>query len=123
MGELSPQAVASDVFDESLQALMAHSIRAIQNLFKKAGLTLEVLVIADNRAVLPLDGPPTGPTSILRSQLLGTTDPCRTCAKRVRATIFLHRFCTKNLARVCIAHELFHLMAELAQYEKGGKKV
>jgi hypothetical protein len=111
---------AGEIFKESLLSMMAHSIRATQNVFKKAQLTLDLVILADTRNILKLKAPPEGPTSILRSQMPLGEPPCPGCARRVKATIHLHKYCCKNLARICIAHELCHLLMELEQYKRAG---
>lgn len=102
-----PIKAARDIFDESLSALMAHTIRASVNHFRKNGLELDVRIIADSYQVVT-----NGSTSVLKSKLVG---------KNLRADIFLHPHANKHLARICIAHEIYHLLMELQQWRANNR--
>lgn len=103
-----PSAFAREIFDESLSSLMAHTIRACVNFFrKKGGLELDVKITADTYQTITM-----GATSVLKTKLVG---------KNLRADIFLHQHANKNLARICIAHEIFHLLMEFEQWKANNR--
>ena len=104
-----PLKAALDIFNESLSSLMAHTIRASVNYFRlRGGLELDVRIIADTYDRITL-----GATSVLKSKLVD--------GRNLRADIFLHKHANRHLARICIAHELFHLLMELEQWKKNNK--
>ncbi len=98
---------------------MAHSVRGTVNYFRirKHPVDLNVWVIPDLFARIKLSAPKTGLTSIVETQFIkgvgGEFD-------RLTARIYIHREANKDLARICIAHELYHLLLELWEFERGG---
>ena len=60
-----------------------------------------------------------GATSILATWFLPKRFPAD--RERVRASIYIHPQANRHLARICIAHELYHLLMELDQYNKHRK--
>ncbi|MEQ1860855.1 MAG: hypothetical protein ABMA13_13045 [Chthoniobacteraceae bacterium] len=114
---MDPIQSAKAVFEESVKSLMAHTIRGMQNyFFNHAGLQLEVKVIADKAGRIPLLDPRQGITSVLHSRLLRKSRPGE--YDRVLARIYIHGHANKDLARICIAHEMYHLLLELEQYRE-----
>ena len=92
---------------------MAHSIRALSNHLLRRGVELDVRIIPDLANALQ------GATSFLRTSFRpkkrdGEHD-------RVVAFIFIHRYATKNLARLCIAHEIYHILLEFDVYTDLGR--
>jgi hypothetical protein len=120
---LIPLTESKAVFDESLVALMAHSVRGVVNRFRKHFIELDICVIADTINVIKLKAPSAGATSVLVTNFVrGTRGPVRGCERdRVYAKIYVHREANKHLARVCIAHEIYHLALELDSFIKGGR--
>lgn len=99
---------------------MAHALRAVTNKFVRKGIDLDVRVIADMADSIQLMEPRKGATSILLSRFRkGLADGER---DRVHALIFIHKFANRHLARVCIAHEVYHLLLELQAYVEGGRR-
>lgn len=113
----NPIESAQEIFEECLSALMAHTIRATQNHFRKKGLILELKVVADVNDVISLTAPGVGPTSIVQAWHL---PPRPGTPGRVQATIFIHQHANKDLARLCIAHEIYHLLVELEAFIASG---
>lgn len=113
----NPIHAAHEIFSESLGSLMAHSIRGTQNYFRRHMLDLELLIVADTYGVIQLRDPRNGATSILQTRLIkarvgsGVRDT-------VKARIYIHKDANRVLARICVAHEIFHLLKELAEYSK-----
>ena len=111
-----PLQCAEMMFQESLIALMAPSVRAITNHFARHGIDLDLLIVADMADRIQLMPPRQGTTSILLTRLKKSTSAGR--RDRVQATIFIHKDANRALAKVCIAYELYHLLLELAAYIK-----
>lgn len=93
---------------------MAHSIRGTINYFLCNHIDLSVQVIADTVNAINLQDPSCGATSVLRTKY---TPPASEGARaHVGAQVFIHRDANKHLARLCIAHELYHLILELDHF-------
>jgi Zn-dependent peptidase ImmA (M78 family) len=108
---ISPIDQAAIIFDESRNSLMAHTIRGAVNHFRHKGLELDVRVIADTNNMIGLLAPGRGVTSILRTRLQrAAAAGQRDC---VVTSIFIHKDANRHLARICVAHELYHLLMEL----------
>ena len=110
-----PLSAARTIFTESLGSLMAHSIRGTQNHFRRHNLELELLVVADMVNQIRLKGPHHGATSVLQSRFI-IPRPGSPAVGMVQARIYIHKDATRTLARICIAHEIFHLLLELSEY-------
>ena len=102
------------IFSEALGALMAHTIRGVTNHFRKERVDLAVRVMPDNYGLIPLRAPREGTTSIIMSQFIPRR--YKTYPDNLDASIFIHKDANKHLARVCIAHEVFHLLLELEAF-------
>jgi Zn-dependent peptidase ImmA (M78 family) len=98
---------------------MAHTIRAVTNQFAKHLIDLDIRVIADTYSAIQLQAPAQGATSLLRTRLRPRANQME--RDRVTAFIYIHKDANKHLARVCIAHELYHLMLEQNAYLAGGR--
>lgn len=116
---ISPLDAAKLVFDESLTSLMAHTIRGVTNYFEKERIELTVLIAADMHEQIKLRGPDKGATSLLMTNFVKGPDGA---PSRLLAKIYIHKNANKHLARVCIAHEIFHLLLELDAYKESGEK-
>jgi hypothetical protein len=117
--DTNPITCAEEIYSESLSALMAHSIRGVQNYFRKERLNLELRVVADVYDIMAFKSPDQGATSLLQVRHFeGSTS----VMPRVEAMIFIHRHANKHLARICIAHEIYHLILELAAFVQSGRK-
>jgi len=90
---------------------MAHTIRGIVNHFRKRHIELDVRVIPDTYGIIPLNAPREGTTSVMMSKFVQRA--AKTERDRLYASIFIHQNANKHLARVCIAHEIYHLLLEL----------
>jgi len=110
-----PISAAHILFTESLASLMAHTIRGTQNLFRKHQLDLEILIVADVVGVIRLQDPRDGATSVLQTRLVNPR-PNSPAVGLVQARIYIHKDANRNLARICIAHEIFHLLLEFSGY-------
>ena len=111
---------AVKIFSESLTAVMAHAIRGTQNHFYAHGVTLQVRIVPDKHDRLKLREPGRGVTSILWTNLVKHNVDY--LSPTVNATIHIHQYANRNLARICVAHEIFHLLMELHAYEQSGRK-
>jgi hypothetical protein len=116
---MMPVEQANVIFERSLVSLMAHTIRAMTNHFLDRGIELDVRVIADTANAIHLTAPNQGATSLLRTRLRRGTQPQE--RDRVIASIYIHKDANKHLARICIAHELYHLLLEMDEYLNGGR--
>lgn len=116
---ITPAESAQKIFDESLMSLMAHTLRGVTNHFVKRAIDIDIRVVADTCDTIRLRGPNQGATSILVTRFRRRNNPLEW--DRVRATIFIHKDANKNLARFCIAHEVFHLLLELDSYLNNGR--
>ena len=105
---------AVKIFRESALSLMAHTIRGTVNLFRKHGVDLDILVLPDSYGQIPLSE---RNASVLMRRVVGGK-----IRLRIEATIFIHKHATKHLARICIAHEVFHLILELHHWIEDGRK-
>jgi|GEM_PF-6001868 len=108
-----PLDAANEIFQESLGAIMAHTIRGTQNYFRRHLVSLELVINADANDILALEEPRAGVTSILKTRLLKTPPGVPDV---VKAAIYLHKHANRTLARVSVAHEIFHLLLELHVY-------
>jgi hypothetical protein len=116
-----PEQNAKNLFRESLSSLMAHTLRAVFNHFYKKGVVVDVLVIADTaNAILPRSPTP-GATGLLRTQLSSRRTDDGAQLDRVTAWIYIHKDANRHLARICIAHEIYHLVMELNAYIAGNR--
>ena len=116
---LNPIEIADVIFQESLNALMAHVVRGAQNQFRAQGVVLQVLIQPDLHNQLELKAPGHGVTSILLTNWI--KNPVDYLQHTVRATIYIHPHANRNLARICVAHEVFHLLMELDEFVASGK--
>jgi len=107
----TPVENADMVFKESQTALMAHSIQAVIRLFQKSSILLHVQVIPDKLNILH-----TGATSMLSIAPHKAKDEGE--YNRVDATIHIHKDANKHLARLCITHEIHHLLMSFENYKK-----
>ncbi|MCP5520653.1 MAG: hypothetical protein H7A46_03800 [Verrucomicrobiales bacterium] len=106
------------VYEYSLVSMMAHTIRAVQTYFRRKGVLLDVFIEPDISDRIKLCAPGKGATSMLSTRFfpaLPTNLP-----PRVTARIFIHRHANNHLARICIAHEVYHLLLELDHYLANG---
>lgn len=95
---------------------MAHTLRAVFNHFYKKGIVVDILVVADTaNAILPRSPTP-GATGLLRTQLSSRRSEEGGQFDRVIAWIYIHKDANRHLARICIAHEIYHLVMELNAY-------
>lgn len=105
----------NDVFEESVLSVMAHSILAIQHIFKKHKLRVCIEVVIDNAGTLKPK-----PHELENKEIVGAVLDSNFCYTRgeetVIAEIRLQKNATPELARVAIAHELGHLLHSLSQY-------
>jgi hypothetical protein len=115
MSFLDPVKVAEAVYSEAYRSLMAHSVRATVNYFRRRRVELDLAITADHKDIIPLSGPK-GTPSVLMTRC--STSPLG--VKRVHAFIFIHKHANRDLARICIAHELFHLLSELEHMLQNG---
>lgn len=116
---IDPISAAKSVFHESLTSLMAHTIRGVTNHFEKQKIELTVLVTADTRGRINLMAPEVGATSLLMTNFVKGVD--ETTPNRLLAKIYIHKDANKHLARICIAHEIYHLLLELDRYLSEGE--
>jgi Zn-dependent peptidase ImmA (M78 family) len=99
---------AKFIFEEAFGSLMAHSIRALSNHLLKRGVELDVRIIPDQANAIP------GATSFLRTKFKQKSKEDE--HDRVIAFIFIHQYANKHLARMCIAHEIYHILLEFQVY-------
>lgn len=109
---LDPLTAAKAVFKGSLGSIMAHTIRGAKNIFRNANLELDLKIYADTHRTIFRDDSSPSTASVLMSSLSGN---------RLSAQIFIHRHANKHLARICVAHEVFHLLEEMDRWIKGGR--
>ncbi len=108
---IKPINTAKLVFEESLVSIMAHTIRGVENHFRRHRVELDLRIISDKFGTIT-----NGTTSVLKTRL-------NTHQDRVLASIFLHKDANKNLARVCVAHEIYHLLVEFEQWRESGRLI
>ena len=110
---MDPLEFAKTVYCGSLRSLMAHTIRAVENIFRGNGLGLDVIITR-----MPLQNLHGTLNTRLGGWFLQPTNP----PARVTATIFINEQSSKELARFTIAHEIYHLMIELENWKNGERK-
>jgi hypothetical protein len=113
-----PEECAKVMFRESLGSLMAHTLRAVFNHYYRRGIVVDILIIADTANSILSRSPIPNATSMLRTQLSHRRVD-GTQHDRVTAWIFVHQDANKHLARICVAHEIYHLVLELNAYIEG----
>lgn len=105
---------AIGIFRGSKSSLMAHTIRAVEKLFLENDVALDVLIERDEHG-RRIKG---NVVSVLNTRFFaGVPIP------RVTANICIHNHATRNLARYCIAHEIYHLILEFRGYLKSGREI
>jgi len=96
---------------------MAHTICGVQKIFYKKGLHLQVLVAFAQDAQMK--------AAPKKSCFLTTKIRDKEkydVRRRVIATIYLKKGINHHLARLCIAHELYHTLLALDAYIAGDRK-
>lgn len=116
----TPVDAAALVYGEALTSLMAHTIRGIKKLFARELLDLDVKLIPDLGDRIGLLKGHDAPPSILQTRHFD--GPWMQSRGRVTANIYIHRHANKHLARLCIAHEVYHLILELRAYAASSEK-
>jgi hypothetical protein len=118
---MTPITAAEDIYVEALGSLMAHTVRGVTNYFLRHRVELDLTIKTDHTGIIQLAVPGKDCTSVLM------THPVKVKmangaekVSRVKATIFVHKDANKHLARICIAHEIYHLLLELDAYLKSG---
>ena len=109
-----PKTLAKFIFEEAFGSLMAHSIRALSSHLLRRGVELEVRIIPDTANAIP------GSISFLRTTFRPKTRQGE--KDRVIAYIFIHQYAGKHLARLCIAHEIYHILLEFNAYIDSERK-
>jgi hypothetical protein len=107
----NPIDAAKKVFGESLVSIMAHTIRGLENHLRRTHVELDLRIISDQYDTITR-----GATSVLKTRLTPEKN-------RVIADIFLHKHANKNLARICVAHEIYHLLVEFEQWRSNGRLI
>jgi Zn-dependent peptidase ImmA (M78 family) len=112
---------AKQIYSDSLDSLMAHTIRATQNYFRRNLLELDVQIRIDRfKTVFGNDSKLFG---ILETQLIPKMAGSKLARwGRVDAKIFINPDASKQLARFTIAHEIYHLLLELQQWASNTNK-
>jgi hypothetical protein len=118
MHELDPKTMAAQIYKEACGSLMAHTIRGIKNHFYKKGIVLEVLVIRDRQNLVFKTAPNKASVLVTKFFAKHPPDP----RDRVRAHIYIRGTANHHLARLCIAHEMFHALLALEAYTAGERK-
>ena len=114
-----PDKWAKIIFNESLGSLMAHTIRAVTKYLLQRGIELELRIMGDTaNAVTSEDHP--GAISMLRTRLKKIPN---SPLSRLYAYIYIHPHANRRLARICIAHEIFHLILEFEAFIESDRKV
>ena len=116
---MKPLDSAQTIFDEAFAALMAHTICGVKNEFLAQDIELFMVIRPDLHGFIKLKDPKKGATSVLTSRFL--TKARQLERDRLYATIYIHADANKPLARICIAHEMYHLLLELYEYVENGK--
>lgn len=109
---INPIKFAKTVFEESLVSIMAHTIRGLENHLRRRFVELDLKIVSDKHGFITRDA-----TSVIKTRLVEEKE------KRVVAVIYLHKDANKNLARVCVAHEIFHLLVEFEQWLKNNRLI
>jgi hypothetical protein len=117
---INPIDSANLIFEEALGSLMAHTLRGITNHFRKELIELDILVRPDAYGIIPLRAPKEGTTSIIMTKFVPKRT--KTDLNRLYAAIFIHKDANHHLARVCIAHEVYHLLLELDVFLENEKR-
>ncbi|WP_395753796.1 ImmA/IrrE family metallo-endopeptidase [Prosthecobacter sp.] len=90
------------------------------NYFKRHGIDLDVNISPDTHGtILPKFGGERKPPSVLLSSYYRPVS--KVGRPRVVGSIFIHPDANKHLARICIAHEIFHLLCELHLWISTGR--
>jgi len=122
MCDINPEEVKSkavdEIFIESKQSLMAHTIRGVVNHFHKNLVSLDVIVSRDLANAVYRHAP--SKASILKTTYI-PKDP-KSPYYRVRARIFIRKDANHHLSRLCIAHELFHLLMALEHFKGSNRE-
>jgi hypothetical protein len=116
--KMDPLAAAAEIFGESTRSMMAHTIRGTVNHFRRQHLELDIKVFPDTYGTILKTNGHSSPASILRTGFhAGAQAPMR---GRVTADIAIHKDANHHLARICIAHEIYHLLCELENWKAAG---
>ena len=103
--------VANEVYDHSIEAFMGHSILAVQRyIHKKYGEEIRIDVHY--------------PKKIQHSRLAGRRkSSCVPCFVNRYAKIYIDPTNDDEQKRVCIAHELYHVIHDVAMHKKQAQKM
>ncbi len=116
---MTPISAAETIYQESLCALMAHSIRGVTNYFLRHDIELDLVIKADHLGIVERAFPSKGSTSVLMTHCIRVKRQNGVDkVSKVKATIFINKDANRHLARICIAHEIYHLLLELQAYSK-----
>jgi Zn-dependent peptidase ImmA (M78 family) len=96
---------------------MAHTVRGTVNYFLQRRIELDLRILSDSARAVCKDGA----TSVLKSSVTPRSIRAGGGLDRVTARIYIRLDANKNLARVCIAHEIYHLLKELDAYISRGR--
>lgn len=110
--------VSKSIFKRSESCAMAHSIRAMILEFNQRQIGLNVTIKPADAKLLKIGSSPArkAPISLLFTlHYPGQIVPH--ARGLVHATMQINKDANKPLARLCIAHELFHLYQQLMQFE------
>jgi hypothetical protein len=101
---------------------MAHTLRGVFNHYFGKGIVVDIHIMADMaNAILPLSST-AGATGFLRTHMRQRQSSDGADRDRVTAWIYIHRNANRHLARICIAHEIAHLIMELDAYIDGRRR-
>lgn len=104
-----PSESARNIFEESKKSLMAHTIQGVINHFAKQKITLVVKIQVDKYCVIPDKA-----YSLLRCDN-------ELAEGRIVANILIHKYANRLMARMCLAHEMAHLLIKLDKYLDSGR--
>ncbi|HEX3798384.1 MAG TPA: hypothetical protein VH413_06745 [Verrucomicrobiae bacterium] len=119
---INPEKSADNIFQESFSALMAHTIRGVTRHFLKNGIELDVRILVDRSGLASAGGSKAPSIIIIEPSNIKGVAGGTTKINRVKASIFIHKNANKHLARICIAHEMYHLLLELEAYITSDRK-
>jgi len=107
------------VYALSENALMAHSLRACVQLFQRFGLTLIIEVFEDRWGSLRPEKAygEKKPKSVLMCHYESISISPNALRGAVRAKITVRKDLNRYAARLCIAHEIAHLLVKLRRFQ------
>lgn len=104
--------LALKVYEISKHSLMAHSIRAVKKLFESKEVGLDVFIFPESGRYTSAERP--RPLSNIKIAFY--SNDAVFAEGRVKATIRVFDIANPYTARLCVAHELYHLICMLLEF-------